>query len=128
MRRALPEAMRARDKSAVSALRTALAAVDNAEAVPVEGATMHGPALEQSPVGAGAAEAVRRELSEGGVADIVRAEATERLEAAGQLTALGHAGRAEQLRVEAVVLFRFLDGHHAVESRNPSGLPGRPSA
>jgi uncharacterized protein YqeY len=36
MRQALPEAMRARDKVAVSALRATLAALDNAEAVPVD--------------------------------------------------------------------------------------------
>ncbi len=33
MRRALPAAMRARDHRAVTALRSALAAIDNAEAV-----------------------------------------------------------------------------------------------
>lgn len=111
MRQALPEAMRARDKAAVSALRTTLAALDNAEAVPVDAAEMRGPALEQSPVGAGATEAVRRELSECGVADIVRAEATERLDAAARLTAPAHADRVARLRAEAAVLFRFLDGH-----------------
>ncbi len=52
MRRALPEAMRARDRAAVSALRTALAALDNAEAVSLEEFEPRGPALEQSPMGA----------------------------------------------------------------------------
>ncbi|MBO8192270.1 hypothetical protein ITI46_11415 [Streptomyces oryzae] len=101
--------MRARDKAAVSALRATLAALDNAEAVPLEGAQLRGAALEQSPVGAGATEAARRELSEPGVADIVRAEATERLEAAAQLTAPAHADRAARLRAEAAVLLRFLE-------------------
>lgn len=103
--------MRARDKAAVSALRTTLAALDNAEAVPVEEALTRGMALEESPVGVGATEAARRELSERNVADIVRAEATERLEFAATLTAPAHAGRAAQLRAEASVLLRFLDGH-----------------
>lgn len=94
MRRALPEAMRARDTVAVSALRATLTALDNAEAVPVDEAELNGLVIEQSPVGAGAAEAVRRELSERDVADIVRADATERLEAAAQLTALAHGDRA----------------------------------
>ena len=111
MRQALPEAMRARDKAAVSALRATLAALDNAQAVPVDEAEMRGLALEQSPVGAGATEAARRELSECSVADIVRAEATERLEAAAQLTAPAHADRVARLRAEAAVLLRFLDGH-----------------
>ncbi|WP_200417698.1 hypothetical protein [Streptomyces sp. Y2F8-2] len=109
MRQALPEAMRARDKVAVSALRATLAALDNAEAVPVGEAELRGTALEESPVGVGVAEAQRRELSERSVADIVRAEATERLEAADQLTAPGHADRAAQLRAEAAVLLRFLE-------------------
>ncbi|MEU7963650.1 hypothetical protein AB0D09_09310 [Streptomyces sp. NPDC049097] len=102
--------MRARDKAAVSALRATLAALDNAEAVPVDEADLRGLALEQSPVGAGATEAVRRELSEGGVVQIVRAEAAERLDAAEQLTAPAHADRAARLRAEAAVLLRFLDG------------------
>lgn len=110
MRQALPEAMRARDKIAVSALRATLAALDNAEAVPVGEAELRGVALEQSPVGAGTTEAARRELSERGVEDVVRAEAAERLEVAAQLTAPAHADRATRLRAEAAVLLRFLDG------------------
>ncbi|MGW7507135.1 hypothetical protein ACWGJ0_05225 [Streptomyces massasporeus] len=100
--------MRARDKAAVSALRGTLAALDNAEAVPV-GTVPRAGALEASPVGAGATEAARRELGEHDVVGIVRAEASERLEAAAQLTAPAHAARAERLRAEAAVLLRFLD-------------------
>ncbi|MFB7737122.1 hypothetical protein ACFC08_22595 [Streptomyces sp. NPDC056112] len=103
--------MRARDKAAVSALRSTLAAFDNAEAVPVGETGTRGLALEQSPVGAGSTEALRRELTENDVADIVRAEAAERLEAAAQLTTPAHADRATRLREEASVLLRFLDGH-----------------
>jgi hypothetical protein len=109
MRQALPAAMRARDQAAVSALRSALAALDNAEAAPVSEADLRGLAIEQSPVGAGAAEATRIELNEPAVADIVRAEATERLDAAAQLTAPAHADRVAQLRAEAAVLLGFLD-------------------
>jgi uncharacterized protein YqeY len=109
MRQALPEAMRARDKVAVSALRATLAALDNAEAVPADEVEPRGLAVEESPVGVGVAEAARRELSERGVADIVRAEAAERLETAAQLTAPAYADRAARLRAEAAVLLRFLD-------------------
>ncbi|MFD3307448.1 hypothetical protein [Streptomyces sp. NPDC058694] len=101
--------MRARDKAAVSALRSALAALDNAEAAPVDEAQLRGMALEQSPVGAGATEAVRCELNEREVMDVVRAEAAERLEAAAQLTAPAHTDRAARLRAEAAVLLRLLD-------------------
>ncbi|WP_030242490.1 MULTISPECIES: hypothetical protein [unclassified Streptomyces] len=101
--------MRARDKAAVSALRGTLAALDNAEAVPVDETSHRAAALEASPVGAGATEAVRRELSERDVVDIVRAEAAERLAAAAQLTAPAHADRAGRLRAEAAVLLGFLE-------------------
>ncbi|MFF1443652.1 hypothetical protein [Streptomyces sp. NPDC058295] len=101
--------MRARDKVAVSALRTTLAALDNAEAVPVGEVELRGSALEQSPVGAGATEAARRELSEQSVLAVVRAEADERLDAAARLTAPAHADRAALLRAEAAVLLRFLE-------------------
>lgn len=109
MRQALPEAMRARDKAAVSALRSTLAALDNAEAVPADEVEPRGSALEQSPVGVGATEAARRELSEHLVVDVVRAEAAERLDVAARLTAPAHADRAARLRAEADVLLRFLD-------------------
>ena len=102
--------MRARDKAAVSALRATLAALDNAEAVPVGEAALRGVALEQAPVGAGATEVVRGELSEHRVVEVVRAEVAERLEAAEQLTAAAYAERAARLRAEAAVLLRFLDG------------------
>ncbi|MFI9645669.1 hypothetical protein ACIHAA_05140 [Streptomyces sp. NPDC052040] len=100
--------MRARDKAAVSALRATLAALDNAEAAPVGEAELRGLALEQSPVGAGATEVARRELSERGVVDVVRAEVAERLEVAARLTAPAHADRAARLRAEAAVLLGFL--------------------
>lgn len=111
MRQALPEAMRARDKVAVSALRSTLGALDNAEAVPVGETELRGVALELSPVGAGTTEASRRELSERDVEDVVRAEAAERLEAAARLTTSAHADRAARLRAEAAVLLRFLEHH-----------------
>lgn len=110
LRRALPTAMRARDSAAVSALRSALAALDNAEAVPVGEEERLGPALEQSPVGVGATEAARRELSEQQVTDIVRAEAAERLQAAALLPSPTHADRVARLRSEAAVLLALLDG------------------
>jgi uncharacterized protein len=114
LRQALPEAMRARDRAAVSALRSALAALDNAGAVPVDEAVIRAGAIEQAPVGAGATEAVRRELGEREAADVVRAEVDERLEAAALLTGPAHTGRAERLRAEAAVLRGFLDAGDTV--------------
>jgi hypothetical protein len=69
LRRALREAMRARGMVAVSALRSALAAIANAEAVPVRdggapsSSSPHVAAAAASP---GAAEAQRRDLTEAG--------------------------------------------------------------
>jgi uncharacterized protein YqeY len=61
LRAALLEARRARDAETVSTLRTALAALENAEAVPT---AARAGAIEQAPVGAGAAEAARRVLTD----------------------------------------------------------------
>ncbi|MFE9403581.1 hypothetical protein ACFYNY_17585 [Streptomyces sp. NPDC006530] len=110
LRQALPEAMRARDKAAVRALRTALAALDNAGAVSVGAAAPRGRSIEESPVGAGATEVARRELSEAEMANVVRAEIAERLAAARELTDPVHAERASGLHDEVAVLRRFLDG------------------
>lgn len=104
---ALPEAMRGRDRVAVAALRSALAAVANAEAVPVG----HGPragALEQALLGAGAADAPRRELTPGDVRAIVHLEVREREEAAQTVQAAGRPDEAERLLAEADVLRRHL--------------------
>ncbi|WP_457188271.1 hypothetical protein [Nocardioides sp. P5_E3] len=61
LRAALLEARKARDAETVSTLRTALSALENAEAVPT---AARAGAIEQAPVGAGAAEAERRVLSD----------------------------------------------------------------
>ena len=61
LRAALLQARRARDAETVSTLRTALAALENAEAVPT---AARAGAMEQAPVGVGAAEAARRVLSD----------------------------------------------------------------
>ncbi|WP_431782396.1 hypothetical protein [Streptomyces chumphonensis] len=101
--------MRARDRAAVSALRGALAALDNAEAVPVDETGPRASALEDSPAGAGVTEAERRELTERSVVALVRAEADERLEAAARLPVPAQAERVARLRAEAAVLLRLLD-------------------
>ena len=61
LRAALLEARRARDAETVSTLRTALAALENAEAVPADA---RAGAIEDAPTGAGAAEAERRLLTD----------------------------------------------------------------
>jgi uncharacterized protein YqeY len=98
--------MKARDRVAVGVLRSTLAAIENAEAVvPAE---IKGLAIEQSPLGVGAAEAERRVLSPDDIAQIVRDEVTAREEAAAGYDRTGHADRAGQLRDEARFLGEFL--------------------
>ncbi|TWF94374.1 hypothetical protein FHU35_1377 [Saccharopolyspora dendranthemae] len=106
MRRALTEAMRARDRNAVNALRATLAAVDNVEAVPLDEVELS--AVADGPVRAGTTEVARRELDDEAVAGIVRAEADERLAAAAQLSAAAQEDRAARLRAEADVLAGLL--------------------
>ncbi|MFW5472970.1 hypothetical protein ACOCJ5_06660 [Knoellia sp. CPCC 206450] len=106
MRSALTDAMRSRDRVAASALRSGLAALDNAEAVPVTDAV---PLDGSSPiagaaVGVGATEATRRELSARDEHALVRAEVTERRAAAAEVEAAGRADRAADLHHEADVL------------------------
>jgi uncharacterized protein len=107
LERALRDAMSARDMIAVSALRSAMSAIDNAGAVSVES----GPAAETSSphfagaaAGLGAGEAQRRGLSEDQVEEIVRAEIAEREAAAREYERRGHADQAERLRGEVRAL------------------------
>jgi len=82
LRDALPAAVKARDRIAVAALRSTLAAIDNAEAVDRSPSVDERLGIDQIPRGLGAAEAPRRILTEAQVADIVRAELAEREAAA----------------------------------------------
>ena len=109
LRAALPVALKARDRAAVPALRSALAAIDNAEAVGAA-VTTRGLAIEESPVGAGATEVVRRIRTEEQVRDVVLAEVTERRAAAEEYERAGRTDRADLLRAEAAVLDAHLDG------------------
>ncbi|WP_433672021.1 hypothetical protein ACQP06_10430 [Nocardia sp. CA-136227] len=107
LRAALPAAMKVRDRHATAALRSALAAIDNAEAV--DGSDARAGAIESSAVGAGAAERPRRVLTEAEVVAIVRAEIDERLTAAREYAEFeSGADRAAGLRAEAATLAAHL--------------------
>jgi uncharacterized protein YqeY len=94
----------------VTVLRSTLAALDNAEAVDRSAATDQRLAIEQRPVGVGAAEVERLVLAPEQVESIVRAELAERETAAREYEAAGRPERAEQLRSEAAVLAAHLAG------------------
>ena len=111
MRRALTAAMKARDQCAVTALRSALAAIDNAEAVDTAGGghpTGEG-RIAGAILGVGAAEAARRTLTPVETQAIVRQEVAERQTAAHAYERAGQSGPAERLRAEAEVLEAYLD-------------------
>ena len=113
MRAALPAAIKARDKITVAALRSALAAIENAGAVatpdtpapPINNGEVAGAAI-----GVGATEVARRVLSEAHVTEIVRGEIAERHRAAATYEQAGRHDRARVLRDEAAVLTGHLDG------------------
>jgi len=107
LRAALAAALKSRDQAAVAALRSALSAISNAEAVPQAAA---GRAAASSPhvagagAGLGAGEATRRSLSPADIDGIVAAEVAERERAALGYAEAGHTERADRLRREAEVL------------------------
>ncbi len=115
LRSALPAAMKARDAAATSALRSALAAIDNAEAVTGGAATTAAPATTSEDfagtvAGLGAAEVPRRSLTEAEAEAIVRVEIAERLAAAAGYAQAGHDSQATRLRAEASILGTHLAG------------------
>jgi uncharacterized protein YqeY len=109
LRDALLAARKDRDATRVSALRSALSAIDNAE-IP-DGVAVDAPSsatIAGGVVGLGAAEVARRDLSEAQIRDLMHAEVDERLTAARDFTAGGHTERAATLRAEAAVLSGLL--------------------
>lgn len=106
---ALPAALKARDRAAVAALRSALAAIANAEAVNGPARSDRGQAIEQTSVGVGVAEVERRVLTADQVEQIVRAEVAERQAAALDYERAGRMDRADEVRREAAVLSAHLD-------------------
>jgi uncharacterized protein len=110
LKTSLREAILARNSLAAAALRSAVGAVENAEAV-------EGPAGPYAPdgkiakatLGVGAAEVRRRELSVQEVIEVIRTEVDDRRRAAAEYERVGRPERASRLRAEADVLLPFLD-------------------
>jgi uncharacterized protein YqeY len=114
LRRDLTAALKNRDQVAVTALRSALAAIDNAEAVPVDHPlnVVDNGHVAGAAVGLGAAEVDRRHLTEADLHTIVAREVSERSTTAEQYERLGRNDAAGRLRAEAEVLRRYLDAGH----------------
>ncbi len=107
LRRDLISAVKARDVVAVSALRAAIAAIDNAEAVDAAGSEPSPAGSEHiagASAGVGSAEVPRRRLSHEDELRLMRAQVDERTRAAHEYEQLGHADAAARLRGEAETL------------------------
>jgi uncharacterized protein len=94
LRRDLLAAMKIRDTAHVAALRTAIAAIDNAESVDAEGVT--------------ATEVARRKLSADEVHAVLAGHVHGYAVEADGYDAVGQAGPAERLRRQAALLRRHL--------------------
>ena len=110
LQRDLTAAMKERDLDAVAALRTALAAIGNAEAVAAPAA---GPAATSEHIagarsGLRATEAARRELGASDLYAILRGQIAEHTRDADRYGALSQAEAAERLRQQARVLAAYL--------------------
>lgn len=102
--------MKARDRPRIGVLRSALGAIDNAEAV--EGTTDR-PTDETATAGAtsgvGSSEVARHQLSEREMAELVRAEARDLRSSAEEYAGHGQPERAKLLASQADVLQAHLD-------------------
>jgi uncharacterized protein len=111
LREDLAAAMKARDRVAITVLRTRLGAIDNAEAVdvsPREPPGIGSHHIAGTSAGVGSADVTRRVLSDADVGAIIRDEANERWQAAAEYEKLGRVDIADELRREAAVLDRYL--------------------
>jgi uncharacterized protein len=111
LRPLLLAARKERDAIRVSALRSALSAIDNAETpdtghldVPTGGA------IAGSVSGLGAAEVPRRVLTDAQIRTLLRTDVDDRMMAAEQMDAGGHSEPATAVRAEAAVLVDLLGG------------------
>jgi uncharacterized protein len=110
LRRDLAIAMKAREPDAVAALRTAIAAIDNAEAVPAPEASQAATSshIAGARAGLGAAEAARLDLSDREQQAILRDQITGYTTEADRYEALGQPDAANRLRTQASVLSAYL--------------------
>ncbi|WP_157930477.1 GatB/YqeY domain-containing protein [Glycomyces xiaoerkulensis] len=99
----LKQAVKDRDRTAASTLKSALAAIDNAEAVAAVEADPDRPMGEAGLGG----DVARRELGEDGIAAVLRSEVAELRAALAEYERLGKAGKTAELRAALQVLGRY---------------------
>jgi uncharacterized protein YqeY len=106
---ALPAAIRNRDAAAVAALRSALAAIENAAAVALSSTADGRTEFGLPAVGLGVTEVARRPQDDAEVERIVQAEIADRQTAADEYERLGRHERADLLRAQAQALVTHLN-------------------
>lgn len=102
MKADLRQAMKARQSATVATLRSALAAIDNAEAVPVDDQTPIIPLVTHSP------DVPRKVLSAADIRAILQKEVDERRAASAEYAHLGQTAEAERLTVAAELIASYL--------------------
>jgi uncharacterized protein len=99
------------DAMAIAAIRRTLGAIDNAGSVDVnsnQDPPTSSRGIAGSVQGLGPGDVPRREMDEGQIIDVVRAEVTSRKEAAQEYQDLGRVDEADRLRSEYNLLLRLL--------------------
>jgi uncharacterized protein YqeY len=114
LRTDLVAAMKARQPEIVAALRTAIAAIDNAEAVEVPDRTgvVTSKHIAGAQAGVGSTEAKRRALTIDDVRALLQAEIADRTAEADRYDTHGHHEAASRLRHEAEALRKYLTTGH----------------
>ena len=109
LRDGLTSAMKDRRVAAITVLRSALAAIDNAEAISTD--SLGDPGAARKPLGEsfGANEVPRRALDAGELAEILRAECDGRLRAAEHYDLHGRGAEAERMKREAAALAGYVE-------------------
>jgi len=105
LRADLKTSMQVRSAPAVSVLRSLMAAIDNAQAVPMD---LSGPASAMRDFGDGAGEVARLALSVEDLRGLIEREAAARDEAAVEMRRLGRGEDGERLETEAAIARRYL--------------------
>jgi len=109
LRSDLTAALKARDSVTVAALRSALAALENAGAIEVPASGAEGSKhIAGTTPGVGSTDTARRVLSEHDARAILRSQVEEHRLAADQYARVGRHDIAERRRTEAAVLAAYL--------------------
>jgi uncharacterized protein YqeY len=107
LRADLKTAMRERAATEMRVLRALLAAIDNAQAVPV--GDRHDTYVPHA-FGDAGVEIARLDLSADALEALLQRERQERIGTAEQMTALGQSDRARGLQEESAIVGRYLAG------------------